>query len=214
MRSILLTATSGTLFVGIQMMRNFVTAFLFFIPVTLFAQTTEKSNLIVVPGRVADGDTVLLASIKEVYIFPKPKFSSRRAEYHYWKLVRDLKIVYPYAQLAKVKLDELNVEFMQLPNDKARREYAKKVEKQLRDEYEDQLKALTITQGKLLIKLIDRETGKTSYTLVKELRGSFQAAFWQTVAVIFGSSLKVKYDPQGKDAEIEKIVRKIELGYL
>ncbi|NLI24406.1 MAG: DUF4294 domain-containing protein, partial [Bacteroidales bacterium] len=70
------------------------------------------------------------------------------------------------------------------------------------------------TQGKLLIKLIDRETGKTSYTLVKELRGSFQAAFWQTVAVIFGSSLKVKYDPQGKDAEIEKIVRKIELGYL
>lgn len=195
-------------------MRNFVTAFLFFIPVTLFAQTTEKSNLIVVPGRVADGDTVLLASIKEVYIFPKPKFSSRRAEYHYWKLVRDLKIVYPYAQLAKVKLDELNVEFMQLPNDKARREYAKKVEKQLRDEYEDQLKALTITQGKLLIKLIDRETGKTSYTLVKELRGSFQAAFWQTVAVIFGSSLKVKYDPQGKDAEIEKIVRKIELGYL
>lgn len=214
MRSILLTATSGTLFVGIQVMRNFVTAFLFFIPVTLFAQTTEKSNLIVVPGRVADGDTVLLASIKEVYIFPKPKFSSRRAEYHYWKLVRDLKIVYPYAQLAKVKLDELNVEFMQLPNDKARREYAKKVEKQLRDEYEDQLKALTITQGKLLIKLIDRETGKTSYTLVKELRGSFQAAFWQTVAVIFGSSLKVKYDPQGKDAEIEKIVRKIELGYL
>ncbi len=196
------------------MMRNFVTAFLFFIPVTLFAQTTKKSNLIVVPGRVVDGDTVLLASIKEVYIFPKPKFSSRRAEYHYWKLVRDLKIVYPYAQLAKVKLDELNVEFMQLPNDKARREYAKKVEKQLRDEYEDQLKALTITQGKLLIKLIDRETGKTSYTLVKELRGSFQAAFWQTVAVIFGSSLKVKYDPQGKDAEIEKIVRKIELGYL
>lgn len=196
------------------MMRNFVTAFLFFIPVTLFAQTTEKSNLIVVPGRVVDGDTVLMASIKEVYIFPKPKFSSRRAEYHYWKLVRDLKIVYPYAQLAKVKLDELNVEFMQLPNDKARREYAKKVEKQLRDEYEDQLKALTITQGKLLIKLIDRETGKTSYTLVKELRGSFQAAFWQTVAVIFGSSLKVKYDPQGKDAEIEKIVRKIELGYL
>jgi len=195
-------------------MRNFVTAFLFFIPVTLFAQTTKKSNLIVVPGRVVDGDTVLLASIKEVYIFPKPKFSSRRAEYHYWKLVRDLKIVYPYAQLAKVKLDELNVEFMQLPNDKARREYAKKVEKQLRDEYEDQLKALTITQGKLLIKLIDRETGKTSYTLVKELRGSFQAAFWQTVAVIFGSSLKVKYDPQGKDAEIEKIVRKIELGYL
>lgn len=195
-------------------MRNFVTAFLFFIPVTLFAQTTEKSNLIVVPGRVVDGDTILLASIKEVYIFPKPKFSSRRAEYHYWKLVRDLKIVYPYAQLAKVKLDELNVEFMQLPNDKARREYAKKVEKQLRDEYEDQLKALTITQGKLLIKLIDRETGKTSYTLVKELRGSFQAAFWQTVAVIFGSSLKVKYDPQGKDAEIEKIVRKIELGYL
>jgi len=197
-----------------QVMRNFLIAFLFFFPVTLFGQSTEKNNFLVVPGRVTEGDTVLLATIKEVYIFPKPKFSSRKAEYHYWKLVRDLKIVYPYAQLAKVKLEELNQEFMKLPNDRARKEYAKQVEKQLRVEYEDQLKALTITQGKLLIKLIDRETGKTSYTLVKELRGSFQAAFWQTVAVIFGSSLKVKYDPQGKDAEIEKIVRKIELGYL
>jgi len=208
------TATFGILFDGMMKMRSFIKAFLFFLPVTLCAQTAEKNDFIVMPGRVLDGDTVLLANIKEVYIFPKPKFTSRKAEYHYWKLVRDLRIVYPYARLAKVKLDELNREFVALPNDKARKEYAKKVEKQLRAEYEDQLKSLTITQGKLLIKLIDRETGKTSYTLVKELRGSFQAAFWQTVAVIFGSSLKVNYDPNGKDAEIEKIVRKIELGYL
>lgn len=197
-----------------QVMRNFLKVFLLSFPVTLFAQTTEKNDFLIVPGRVMDGDTVLLATIKEVYIFPRPKFSSKKSEYHYWKLVRDLKIVYPYALLAKAILDELNQEFIALPNDKARKEYAKTVEKQLRAKYEDQLKSLTITQGKLLIKLIDRETGKTSYTLVKELRGSFQAAFWQTVAIIFGSSLKVKYDPEGKDAEIEKIVRKIELGYL
>lgn len=202
----------GIFFERIQVMKNLLKAFLVIFPAVVCGQTVD--NGIVVPGMVVDGDTILLASIKEVYIFPRPKFPSKKAEYHYWKLVRDLKIVYPYAQLAKIKLEELNREFMALPNEKARKEYAKQVEKQLRAQYEDQLKALTITQGRLLIKLIDRETGKTSYTLVKELRGSFQAAFWQTVAVIFGSSLKVKYDPQGKDAEIEKIIRKIELGYL
>ena len=89
----------------------------------------------------------------------------------------------------------------------------KQVEKELLDEYEDDLKKLTITQGRILIKLVDRETGATSYELVKELRGSFSAFFWQAFARIFGSTLKAEYDPYGEDRLIEEIVLLIDNGY-
>ncbi len=165
-------------------------------------------------GVIIDGDTLLLSSIDEVYIFPMRKFKSEKDLRRYRRLIRNVKKAYPYAKLAKKKLDEIEANLLKLKTEKARKEYIKQVEKEIIDEYEDELKKLTITQGRILIKLIDRETGDTSYQLVKELRGSFSAFFWQALARLFGSNLKSEFDAQGEDKLINEIVILIENGQL
>ena len=101
-----------------------------------------------------------------------------------------------------------------LKTDKQKKEYIKQVEKEIRNEFEGDLRNLTITQGRILIKLIDRETGNTSYDLVKELRGAFPAIFWQTLARVFGSNLKSRFDAEGEDKLLNEIVVMIENGQL
>jgi hypothetical protein len=165
-------------------------------------------------GVIVDGDTLLLSTIDEVYIFPLRKFKSERDLRRYRRLIRNVKKAYPYAKLAKKKLDEIEANFLKLKTEKARKDYVKQVEKEIRDEYEEELKKLTITQGRILIKLIDRETGETSYELLKELRGSFSAFFWQALARLFGSNLKSEFDAQGEDRLINEIVILIENGQL
>ncbi len=165
-------------------------------------------------GIIVNGDTLILSSIDEVYIFPQRKFKSRRDLRRYRRLVRNVKKAYPYAKLAKKKLIEIETNLARLETEKARKEYVKQVEKEIRYEYEDELKKLTITQGRILIKLIDRETGETSYELLKQLRGSFSAFFWQALARIFGSNLKSEFDAQGEDKLINEIVILIENGQL
>ncbi len=165
-------------------------------------------------GVVIDGDTILLSTIDEVYIFPKRRFSSNRDMRRYQRLIRNVKKAYPYAKLAKKKYDEVNAHFLTLKTERAKKEYIKQVEQEIKDEFEGDLKNLTITQGRILIKLIDREIGETSYDLVKELRGSFPAFFWQTVARIFGSNLKSRFDAEGEDKLINEIVIMIEHGAL
>ena len=165
-------------------------------------------------GIVIDGDTLLLSAIDEVYIFPRRKFASRRELRRYRRLIRNIKKAYPYAKLAKKKLDEIEANFAKLKTEKAKKIYIKQVEKEIRYEYEDELKKLTITQGRILIKLIDRETGETSYELVKQLRGSFSAFFWQAIARLFGSNLKSEFDARGEDRLINEIVILIENGQL
>ncbi|MBN2213365.1 MAG: DUF4294 domain-containing protein [Bacteroidales bacterium] len=172
-----------------------------------------KDN-IVLYGLILDGDTLLLSSIDEVYIFPARRFSSNWEYRRYRRLIRNVKKAYPYAVLAKKKFDEITLHFETLNGEKAKRKYIKQVEKELMDEFEDELKQLTITQGRILIKLIDREIGDTSYDLLKELKGSFTAFFWQTIARIFGSNLKSEFDPVGEDRLINEIVIMIERGAL
>ncbi|HSH51466.1 MAG TPA: DUF4294 domain-containing protein, partial [Bacteroidales bacterium] len=159
---------------------------------------------------IDNGDTIPNVLIGEVIIFPEKKFKNRYQAWRYRKLVRDLKKVYPYAKLAKKKLDQMEKEFLELETEKERKRYVKTIEKQLMDEFGNELKKLTITQGRLLLKLIDRETGSTSYFLLQELRGNFSAFFWQAIARLFGSDLKSEYDPQGEDRMIERIVLLIE----
>jgi hypothetical protein len=165
-------------------------------------------------GIIEDGDTILLSSIDEVYIFPVRKFSSRRDLRRYRRLIRNIKKTYPYAKLAKLELDEIEANLKLFKTDVERKAYIKQVEKDLRHEYEDELKKLTITQGRILIKLIDRETGDTSYELVKQLRGSFSAFFWQALARLFGSNLKSEFDALGEDRLMNEIVIMIENGQL
>src|SRR6056297_2041101 len=178
----------------------------------LFAQedTLKKKKGTLTGSIVFEKDTIPHVELDEIVVFPPLKFKNRRHYRRYTKLVRDLKKVYPYAQLAKKKLDQMEKEFNELETDKERKRYVKTVEKQLMDEFGDELKKLSITQGRLLLKLIDRETGSTSYELLKELRGSFSAVFCQAIARIFGSNLKSEYDPDGEDRMIERVVLLIE----
>jgi hypothetical protein len=141
-----------------------------------------------------------------------PKFKSKRKRNRYNRLERKVKKVYPYAQLAASKLKEYESELALLHTEKERRKVMRKVEKALKDQYGDELKNLTVSQGKILLKLIDRQTGKTSYELVKQMRGSFSVAVWQGFALLFGQNLKSQYDRNGKDKWIEFIVKRIELG--
>jgi hypothetical protein len=163
---------------------------------------------------IRDGDTLLHSNIREVSVYPVPQFSSRREFRRYDRLVYNLKVVYPYAVLAAEMLNDMNQVFLTLKTEKEQKEYVKKVEKELMNEFEDDLKSLTLTQGRLLIKLIDRETGSTSYELVRELRGSFSAFFWQTIARLFGSNLKTRFDAEGEDKLIDQIIHLIENGQI
>jgi Domain of unknown function (DUF4294) len=180
-----------------------------------FAQEKEKKDTLIVTRTViVDGDTIPNVSIEEVIIFPRLVFKNRYRKRKYGKLVRDVKKAYPYAKLAKDKLVAMESEFVQLETEKEKNKYIKTVEKQLMNEFGTELKKLTVTQGRILLKLIDRETGNTSYELVKELRGTISAVFWQTIARLFGSNLKAQYDPTGKDKLIERVVKLIEYGQI
>jgi hypothetical protein len=163
---------------------------------------------------VQDGDTLLIANLNEAVINPPGKAPTARDMRQYRRLVYNVKKVYPYAKLAGARYGAVVAHLDSLKTNRAQREYLKQVEKDILSQYEEELKNLTITQGRILIKLIDRETRNTSFEVVKELRGSFQAAFWQTVARLFGSNLKVQYDPQGEDRMIEEIMGMIEKGVL
>ncbi len=192
-----------------------ILSFLFLSGTKLYSQDTlaaRGENILY--GIVVDGDTILVASIKEVYILPMRKFSSPRDMRRYQKLVRNVKKVYPYAKMAKNKYDEVAVKLSTLKTEKEKRKYMDQVELELKEEFEGELKKLTISQGTILIKLIDREIGETSYDLLKELKGNFSAFFWQTLARVFGHNLKTTFDAEGEDKLINEIVMLIENGQL
>ena len=152
--------------------------------------------------------------LRSLYVFPKPRFRNKREAARYWKLVRDVKRTLPYAKLVYDTLIE-TYEYMEtLPDDKARQAHLKRMEKELFEEYKPELKKLSLSQGKLLIKLIDRECNQSSYHLLKAYLGSFRAGFWNIFAGLFGASLKTEYDPTGKDALTERVVVLVENGLL
>lgn len=163
-------------------------------------------------ARIIDGDTIPLINLREVTIEAKMTWKDKRAYRRYGKLVRNVKKVYPYARLAGMKLIEYDKLLATVETEREKKLLMKQAEKELQDEFGDELKGLTFTQGKILLKLVDRETGNSSYTVVQELRGKFAAFFWQSIARLFGYNLKVKYDPLNEDRQIENIVRMIERG--
>ena len=124
----------------------------------------------------------------------------------------NVKKVYPYAILAAAKLKEYDKLLANIPDENERKRYMKLAEKQLKEEFGAELKKLSMNQGRILIKLVDRETGKTTYDIVKDMRGSFSAFMWQGVAVMFNSNLKDDYDPKGEDRAIEDAIRLVESG--
>jgi len=163
---------------------------------------------------VVGNDTIPYAKISGVEIYDFKIFKNKRRAKRNNKLVRNVKKVYPWAKLAGEKLIEYEAILASVETDKEKRRVMKLVEKEIQEEYGGELRKLTISQGKILIKLIDRETGDTSYELVEDFRGNFVAFFYQSFARIFGYNLKNRYDPEGEDRNIEIIVRMIENGMI
>ena len=182
-----------------------------------FAQKRVKDETLppgYLPAEVQGNDTIPVVHLREVVVFPPLRFTSKRQQARYNKLVRDVKKTLPYAKMVYATLIETYEYIETLPTEKEREQHLKRMEKELFKEYKPQLKKLTLSQGKLLIKLIDRECNQSSYNLVKAYLGSFRAGFWNFFAGMFGASLKTEYDPKGKDAQTERVVILVECGLI
>lgn len=158
---------------------------------------------------VERGDSIPLVHVLPVYVFSRPVDLRR-----YRRLVDAVKKVYPVAKIARAKMAEMETELARLPTKKAQKEYIKTVYDQIKEEYTPVLKRMTRTQGRVLLKLIDRETEYTAYEVLREFRGGFVAGFWQGISKIFGQDLKSQYDREGEDRIIEQIVIYYESGLL
>jgi hypothetical protein len=164
-----------------------------------------------------NGEVLPEVAIKEVTVVGHHRSSARRTQSQFRKydrLIYNLKKTYPYAVIVRTRLNQVNEDLSKIEDEKSRRKYIKDVEKEVFREYENDIQDMTITQGRLLLKLIDRETQNTSYDIIKQYRGGLNAAFWQGIARLFGTNLKEEYDPYGEDALIEIIVCEIEAGLL
>ncbi|MDR1555716.1 MAG: DUF4294 domain-containing protein [Tannerellaceae bacterium] len=163
---------------------------------------------------IDEGDTIAMVQLREIFVYPELRFKNKKAKQSYDKLVRDVKRTLPYAKMVYHTLIE-TYEYMEtLPDDKAREKHLKRMEKELFQEYKPELKKFTLSQGKLLIKLIDRECNQSSYNILKAYLGSFRAGFWNIFAGVFGASLKSEYDPKGKDALTERVAVMVERGLI
>lgn len=161
------------------------------------------------------GDTIYYASLPDLWVFPKKSlYRNKKEEKFFWRTVRDVKRTLPYARLVSNELIMVNQKLAELPTEKERKQYIKQYEKEVFEKYEKDLRKMTISQGKMLIKLVDRECDKTSYELVKFYKGGFVAFFWQGVARLFGSNLKSEYDASDKDRVVERIILLVEAGQL
>ena len=178
---------------------------------------TAQNRIYLLQNIDRDGEVLPEVEIKEVVILGTRGLSDRRrrSEFRkYERLVYNLKKVYPYAIIVRERLAQANADLAQIESERERKEYIKTFEQDVLGEYEDDIRNMTFTQGKLLLKLIYRETYNTSYDLIRDYRGFFSALFWQGIARIFGANLKAEYDPYGEDILIELIIQDIQMGLL
>ncbi len=158
---------------------------------------------------VENGDSVAV-----VHILPVRKYARKKDMRNYARLIRAVKKVYPIAQEAKREMMLMEEELRRLPSKKDRELYTKGIQKMIVKKYTPVLKHMTVYEGRVLLKLIDRETKYTAFEIVKEFRGGFVAGFWQAMARLFGNNLKLEYDPDGSDMMLEQIVVYYEVGLL
>lgn len=154
---------------------------------------------------VINNDTIFFSDIKEVKIIEFKTINDKRA---YYNLRRKVLKVYPYSQIAKKKLNEISVALDSIPKKRKKKKYTKSITKWIKSEYEDRLKKLTKSEGKILVKLIYRETQISSYDIIRSYRGRFNAFFWQSMARFWDNDLKTEYDPliNSEDMLIEHII--------
>ncbi|MDR1227105.1 MAG: DUF4294 domain-containing protein [Prevotellaceae bacterium] len=192
----------------------------FVLLMSMIAAASTRVDGVVLARMAIDehGDTIPHIVLRPVYKFAKPIFKNAKAERKYYasysRMAYNLKKVYPYSKIIKHKLAEMDAEYATIKTEKERKAYIKQVEKELFAEFEKPLRGLTISQGRILIKLVDRETGRTGYQIIKELKGGVSAFFWQAVAVMFSSSLKMEFNAEGDDKMLNELIILYENGLL
>jgi len=197
---------------------------LFCISINAYSQTHLPTNqqyvatsrfgvhdTIICSAVIYEGDTIEAKILADVYVWSKRNAASIEA----WTRLRNaVYVTYPYARRAGFVFNDIERHIANNPNKSAVNKYINTREKELKKEFSDPLRNLSVYQGKVLMKLINRETkGVNCYDIIKELKGGFSARLWQTVAFVFGSDLKQPYDAAGKDAEIESIVKEVQRMY-
>lgn len=185
-----------------------------FLQVSAFGQQTDSLKNRVAYGIIQEGDTIPMMTIPELNIYNRHQYDYLYLKRKYRRLIYNVKRAYPYAKVAGYRLKMLDEHLATLKTEKERKAYIEQEEKEIMDKFEQDVKKLTITQGIILVKLIDRETGRTSYEVIKDIKGGFTAFFWQGIARLFGNNLKLQYDPVGEDYIIEDIIRGIEAGLI
>ena len=161
-----------------------------------------------------EGDSIQYMEMNNVYVYPQLTFKNKKQAESYMRLVKNVKTVLPIAKEARQMLIETTEYLETLPNDKAKEEHIKRVEDDIFRTYKPKMKKLTYSQGKLLIKLIDRECHSTGYDMIKAFMGPLRAGFWQVFAWGFGASLKKEYDAKGVDRLTERVVLMVEAGQI
>ena len=180
----------------------------------VFATGYANSLVDSVRLQVSSHDTFYLARMHDIYVYPKMVFKSKSQERFYWRTVRDVKKTLPFAKELAKEMQLADYQLAQLPDDKARRKWWRQHEKYLFKKYEQHFRKMTASQGQMLMKLMDRESERTSYEIIKHYRGKASANFWQFVAKLFKNDLKEGYDAQDKDRIVERVINLVEAGQL
>ena len=158
---------------------------------------------------IEGGDTVQL-----VHILPIYKYARKPDMRRYQRLVRHVKKCYPLAQQARIEMENMEQQLLAVGDKREQERLAKQLQKELIKRYTPEILKMTISEGKVLLKLIDRETEYTAFQIIKDFRGGFVAGFWQMFAKMFGNDLKTDYDPKERDRVLEQIVHFYEIGML
>lgn len=202
------------------MLRVGLRSWLFFFPLILALSTELKgqsrygpNDTILVPVIVYNGDTIPYRELDMVFILGAMTPEQKEAFKKWTRLRNAVYVTYPYALQASYTINEINFTLGKIHNEKERKKYIKSKEAELKKKFADPLTQLSVYQGRVLMKLINRETNNNCYELIKEYKGGFSARFWQTVAWVFGSNLKQEYDPRGDDQEMELIVKEVARMY-
>jgi len=160
-----------------------------------------------------EGDTIGESWLPHVEVIGKLNAAGRKYWAEWTRLRNAVYVTYPYAKAASRIINEINLQLVNVSDKQLRRKIIRSREREMKKQFTDQLTKLSVYQGRVLMKLINRETGNNCYEIIEEYKGFMTAAFWQTVAFVFGSNLKQPYDPGTKDAEMEKIVRDVARMY-
>ena len=177
--------------------------------------TDPKFEPLVKVGKVMEGaDSIQYMEMSNVYVYPELVFQNKKQQQSYLRLVKNVKTVLPIAKEVRAVLIETAEYLETLPTEEEKNAHIKRVEKSIMAQYKPRMKKLTYSQGKLLIKLVDRECNSSAYEMIKAFFGPIRSGFYQAFAWIYGASLRKEYDPEGTDKLTERVVLMVEAGQL